>query len=103
MHKILAPFYLACLLACEFESELTQSRHHRARILWGSINEYVGILCRVRKSEQDGARLSNEQIPNVMPAKRRFNLFSLPVLKRAHIRATGEGLPRTSAGIPPLN
>ena len=85
------------LLGGQVEAELRKGRCDRLTVSWCAFDEEIGVLGRVREAEEDGARLSDEEVPHAVARERVSDFLGLPVLKRAHTRASPVGSLRTSA------
>ena len=102
LDEVLATLDLFRLGIAEIELEIPQGEYDSLAILPALFSEDVGILSRIRKTQKDGTRLSQKQIPDFMLSHRIPNLFGLAIFKSAHNRAIQAGSLRTIGGNPPL-
>src|SRR5688572_8530782 len=97
LNKVFTARNLGCLRIRERKTEVTQAGDESLAVLRCLLDEEIGILGSIRKSEEDRPGFANEEIANAMGRESISNLQGLPVFKRAHSQASREDSLRTSS------
>src|SRR5882724_3431864 len=102
LNEVLAALDLRRLRVAQREAELAQRRDHSATVRRCLLDEQVGVLSRIGKAEEDGARLAEEEVAYAVAVEDPADLLRLRVVKlRGHTRASSVDSSRTRPGTRP--
>src|SRR5438105_11874218 len=99
LDEVLAPNDLSRLLLGQCETKLSQCVDERRAVLRITLNEDVGVLSRVWKTQQYRAGLPDEKIPHLVTGQCVPDFLRLSIFKFGHSRASPEGFPHTTGHI----
>src|SRR5208337_3916216 len=100
-YEVLAAHDFRSFHVAQCKSQVAERRDDRSSVGLTFSHEYIGILSRVGKAQQNGAGFAKEKVLNAVTRKAVANFLCLPIFKRAHSPTNLEGSLHTISGIRP--